>query len=44
MDRVEAPADVLYRLLWKRVALDEDADVRLLGDEERVRAFLRVVP
>ena len=45
VDRVEGPAEVLYRLLWKRVAL-EDADVRLLGDEDRVRAFLgsRLVP
>jgi uncharacterized protein (TIGR03083 family) len=44
-DRVEAPADVLYRLLWKRVGVDE-ADVRLVGDEDRVRAFLgsRLVP
>jgi uncharacterized protein (TIGR03083 family) len=48
-DRVEAPADVLYRLLWKRLSLDDaeaDADVRLVGDEDRVRAFLdsRLVP
>jgi uncharacterized protein (TIGR03083 family) len=44
-DRVEAPADVLYRLLWKRA--DPDADgVRILGDATRVRAFLgsRLVP
>jgi hypothetical protein len=38
-DRVEASAEVLYRLLWKRVGLAE-ADVRLVGDEERVRTFL----
>ncbi len=38
-DRVEAPADVLYRLLWKRLDLDEAA-VRVSGDERRVRAFL----
>ena len=45
VDRVEASADVLYRLLWKRLALDE-ADVRVLGDDRRVRAFLasRLVP
>jgi len=38
-DRVEAPADVLYRVLWKRLALD-DADLRLDGDGARVTAFL----
>lgn len=47
-DRLEAPADVLYRLLWKRLSLDDEAstEVRLLGDEGRVRAFLdsRLVP
>jgi uncharacterized protein (TIGR03083 family) len=45
VDRVEASADVLYRLLWKRLDLDE-ADVRVAGDEQRVRAFLgsRLVP
>ena len=37
-DRVEAPADVLYRLLWHR-PVDPDA-VHLAGDEARVRAFL----
>jgi uncharacterized protein (TIGR03083 family) len=44
-DRVEAPAEVLYRLLWKRLDL-EQADVELAGDEDRVRAFLgsRLVP
>ncbi len=44
-DRVEAPADVLYRLVWKR--LDADAEgVRIVGDDARVRAFLgsRLVP
>ena len=44
-DRVEASAELLYRLLWKRA--DPDADgVRLLGNEARVRAFLgsRLVP
>ncbi|MEO5709927.1 MAG: maleylpyruvate isomerase family mycothiol-dependent enzyme [Nocardioidaceae bacterium] len=47
-DRVEAPAAVLYRLLWKRLSLDDEsaADARVLGDEGRVRAFLdsRLVP
>jgi uncharacterized protein (TIGR03083 family) len=38
-DRVEAPASVLYRLLWKRLDLDDTAPV-LSGDEQRVRAFL----
>lgn len=44
-DRVEAPAEVLYRLLWKRVDVHE-AGVRLSGDEDQVRAFLssRLVP
>ncbi len=44
-DRVEAPASVLYRLLWKRLDLDDAAPV-LGGDEHRVRAFLssRLVP
>jgi uncharacterized protein (TIGR03083 family) len=44
-DRVEAPADVLYRLLWKRLPADDPA-VRMTGDEARVRAFLasRLVP
>jgi uncharacterized protein (TIGR03083 family) len=37
-DRVEARADVLYRLLWHRRVADED--VRVLGDQARVRAFL----
>jgi len=37
-DGVEAPADVLYRLLWHR-AVPPDA-VRVSGDEGRVQAFL----
>jgi uncharacterized protein (TIGR03083 family) len=44
-DRVVAPADVLYRVLWKRLDLDE-AGTTISGDEARVRAFLgsRLVP
>ncbi len=38
-DRVEAPADVLYRLLWKRLSPDDPA-VLVSGDVARVRAFL----
>ena len=38
-DRVEAPAEVLYRMLWKRLAV-EDAGLRVSGDEQRVRDFL----
>ncbi len=37
-DRVEAPAEVLYRLLWHRPV--EPATLHLSGDPERVRAFL----
>ena len=39
------PAEVLYRLLWKPLDVDA-ADVRLSGDEQRVRGFLasRLVP
>jgi uncharacterized protein (TIGR03083 family) len=45
VDRLEAPAGTLYRLLWKRLPVDE-AGLRLEGDEARVRAFLgsRLVP
>ena len=44
-DRVEAPAEVLYRMLWKRLDV-EDAGLRISGDEQRVRDFLasRLVP
>ncbi len=44
-DRVEAPAEVLYRLLWKRLPV-EQADLAVSGDAARVRAFLdsRLVP
>lgn len=44
-DRVEGPAEALYRLLWRRAGLD-DGTVRVEGDETRVRAFLgsRLVP
>ena len=37
-DRVEAPAEVLYRLLWHRPV--GESDLRVSGDEGRVRAFL----
>jgi len=37
-DRVEAPVETLYRLLWQRSA--DAPDVSVAGDEERVRAFL----
>jgi hypothetical protein len=37
-DRVEGPADVLYRMLWHRPV--DTAAVRISGDETRVRAFL----
>jgi uncharacterized protein (TIGR03083 family) len=45
VDRVEGPAEALYRLLWRREVLD-DGTVRVEGDEARVRAFLgsRLVP
>lgn len=44
-DRVEAPAEVLYRVLWKRLPVDQ-ADLAVHGDAARVRAFLdsRLVP
>jgi uncharacterized protein (TIGR03083 family) len=38
-DRVEAPAELLYRLLWRR-ATPDDGGVRVRGDDNRVRAFL----
>ena len=38
-DRVEATAEVLYRVLWKRLPYD-DAGVRIVGDRARVEAFL----
>jgi len=37
-DRLEAPADVLYRALWHRRV--DRRDLRLSGDASRVRAFL----
>jgi uncharacterized protein (TIGR03083 family) len=36
-DQVSAPADVLYRVLWKRRAAD---DLTLSGDSRRIDAFL----
>jgi len=44
-DRVEAPVDVLYRLLWRRLPVDDPAVV-VSGDADRVHAFLtsRLVP
>ena len=43
-DRLEAPAEVLYRLLWHRepaeVAASGGAGVRVSGDAERVLAYL----
>lgn len=44
-DRLQAPAEVLYRLLWRRLRLD-DGRVNLEGDAARVHAFLasRLVP
>lgn len=38
-DRVEATAEVLYRLLWKRLPVD-DPGIVVTGDDERVQAFL----
>jgi uncharacterized protein (TIGR03083 family) len=38
-DRVEAPAELLYRLLWHRATPTADG-VRVLGDGDRVRDFL----
>ena len=37
-DRVEAPADVLYRLLWQRPV--DTGSVRVTGDPAHVQAFL----
>jgi uncharacterized protein (TIGR03083 family) len=37
-DRVRAPADVLYRMLWRRPV--DRADVLTSGDESRIDAFL----
>lgn len=37
-DRVEAPADVLYRMLWHRPV--DTGSVRVSGDEAHVEAFL----
>lgn len=44
-DRLEAPAGVLHRLLWKRVPADHP-QVHVDGDHSRVSAFLgsRLVP
>ena len=44
-DRVEATAEVLYRMLWKRLGI-EDAGLQVSGDEQRVKDFLtsRLVP
>jgi uncharacterized protein (TIGR03083 family) len=44
-DHVAAPADVLYRLLWKRAPADDPA-LEVTGDRARVLAFLgsRLVP
>ena len=44
-DRVEAPADLLYRVLWQRAPAD-DPRVETCGDTTRVFAFLasRLVP
>ena len=42
VDRLEAPAAALYRLLWHRTTLDDElgAGASVEGDERRVRAFL----
>jgi uncharacterized protein (TIGR03083 family) len=44
-DRVEGPAEVLYRMLWKRVPV-EDPALAVTGDRARVLRFLgsRLVP
>lgn len=38
-DRIEAPVDVLLKLLWKRTAPDDPA-LTFTGDRERIDAFL----
>ena len=38
-DGIEASAEELYLLLWKRLSIDEAA-IRVSGDEQRVLAFL----
>jgi uncharacterized protein (TIGR03083 family) len=38
-DRIEGPADALYRLLWKRLPASGDAVV-ISGDQARIDAFL----
>jgi uncharacterized protein (TIGR03083 family) len=44
-DRVDGPAEVLYRMLWKRTPVD-DPELEVIGDRARVLAFLgsRLVP
>jgi hypothetical protein len=44
-DRLEAPAGVLHRLLWKRLPVDHP-QVHIDGDRTRIAAFLgsRLVP
>ena len=44
-DRVEGPAEVLYRMLWKRAPVD-DPELEIIGDRARVLTFLgsRLVP
>jgi len=44
-DRVEGPADVLYRMLWKRTPVDDPA-LEVTGDRDGILAFLgsRLVP
>jgi uncharacterized protein (TIGR03083 family) len=40
VDRIEAPAATLLTLLWRRTRADAP-DVRLVGNEDRLRAFLQ---
>jgi uncharacterized protein (TIGR03083 family) len=44
-DRVEGPAETLYRMLWKRTPVDDPA-LEVTGDRPAVQAFLgsRLVP